>query len=93
MSGVVQLLSVSFVPRRLATTPVISVSAQAQTFAGPPDAPIASTLSFLFTGTLPTSVQLLARLLVDGVTSPVIADLNGIAPNYTPTFISPWVTL
>jgi len=76
-----------------ATTPVISVSAQAQTFTGPPNAPIASTLSFLFAGPLPASVQLLARLLVDGVTSPVIADLNGIAPNYTPTFISPWVTL
>lgn len=72
----------------LSTTsiPLLSVSAQAQPIIG--TAPVAS-LNFLFDETLSTSVKLLARLQVDGVTSVVTADLNV----FPPTFTGPWVTL
>ena len=70
------------------TTPLISVSAQAQPFTNLP-----ASLDFVFDGTLPTGVQLLARLTVDGVTSIVTADLIGVAPNFLPSFTGPWVVL
>lgn len=70
------------------TAPYISASAQAQPFVGPPGSPAATTLSFLFDNTLPTSTGLVARLLVDGVTSALTVN-----PSSTPPFVGPMVTL
>jgi hypothetical protein len=69
------------------TAPLLSVSAQAQLFAGPPSSPAATSLNFLFDADLPTS-GLVGRLQVDGVTSPVTVDMSAFPP-----FIGPLVTL
>jgi hypothetical protein len=72
----------------LSTTsaPLMNTSAQAQPIIG--TVPVAS-LNFLFDEILPTSVQMLARLVVDGVTSVVTANLSV----FPPTFTGPWVKL
>jgi hypothetical protein len=69
------------------SAPLLSVSAQAQLFAGPPSSPAATSLNFLFDADLPTS-GLVGRLQVDGVTSPVTVDMSAFPP-----FIGPLVTL
>jgi hypothetical protein len=66
------------------TTPLVSVSAQAEPFTNLP-----ASLDFIFDAGLPTGEKLLARLVVDGVTSVVTADLNV----FPPVFTGPWVTL
>lgn len=70
----------------LSTTavPVVSKSAQAQPFTGK-----VSSLTFQFDPGLPTAVNLLGRLQVDGVTSQVQVTWSP----FPPTFSGPWVTL
>lgn len=68
--------------------PLISVSAQAQPFTGPPNTPPATALSFFFEAGLPTSIGLLGRLQVDGVASLVTVNTSVFPP-----FIGPLVTL
>jgi hypothetical protein len=65
-------------------TPLTSVSAIAQPFTGN-----VTSLTFDFDQPLPTGVNLLARLFVDGVSSAVGADLTTNPPTYT----GPLVTL
>lgn len=65
-------------------TPLTSVSATAQPFAG-----TASGLTFNFSHPLPTAVNLLARLVVDGVSSNITADFTPTPP----VFQGPLVTL
>jgi hypothetical protein len=75
----------SFTAPPAAPPPPLSVSAPAQPFTGP----TAASLDFVFEAGLPTGVPLLARLLVDGIGSPVTADLT--LPH--PVFTGPLVTI
>jgi uncharacterized protein DUF4255 len=65
-------------------TPLVSGLADAQPFTAP-----ATSLNFLFEPPLPTGVNLLARLVVDGVSSIIQADLT----SHPPAFTAPLVTL
>jgi len=85
---VVLALSTLNAPPFPPNAPLISVSAQAQQFVGPPNSPAPTSLSFLFDDGLPTGVGLLGRLQVDGVTSLVTVDTSVFPP-----FIGPLVTL
>ena len=69
------------------SVPLVNLSASAQPL---PDDNPASSLNFLFDSGLPTAVNLLARLEVDGVSS--IVEFN-IPPHGPPSFIGPWVTI
>jgi hypothetical protein len=64
--------------------PLVSGLANAQPFTAP-----ATSLNFLFEPPLPTGVNLLARLVVDGVSSIIQADLT----SFPPAFTAPMVTL
>ena len=59
-------------------TPLVSGLANAQPFTAP-----ATSLNFLFEPPLPTGVNLLARLAVDGVSSIIQADLTSFPPAFT----------
>lgn len=63
---------------------LVSGLADAQPYTAP-----ATSLNFLFETSLPTGVNLLARLMVDGVSSIIQADLT----SFPPVFTAPLVTL
>jgi Pvc16 N-terminal domain len=66
------------------STPLVSGLANAQPYTAP-----ATSLDFLFEPPLPTGVNLLARLQVDGISSIIQADLQV----FPPVFTAPLVTL